>query len=363
MRSVWSKQMKTLHFSAGNQQPRSAPWLSLYLPGYFQTQQCPRLLDSAHSSHAGKRSWTKCQVWNRRVWKAALLRLPWPVEDKPYWNYCKLYKAETVLACWRLPCWEFCGFWKAALLGLVWLLESCPAWTFVASGRLPYGLTSFFHSFLDLKQSKAEAVLESPQCSFCHMLAMLHSTESGQQNCNHHQHEQNINQIKQIITGNVHWMTLESKSFLFVSFICSHLYFYKLYNYSGTHLWLEPSQVPLPNRHLSCNQQQNCKETTVGILRTHNSKQNFISRGVSLIYFFYKLFKFYFFYLHFINPLWEIRPRNLGKATAAARAALPSPMSECMLAVFSCFHNPSNTNMEYKHAYLFILMCVYTHRG
>ena len=48
-----------------------------------------------------------------------------------------------------------------------------------------------------------------------------------------------------------------------------------------------------------------------------------------------------------INPLREIWPPYQGKATAAARAALPSPTIVQMHAgSFLCFHNPSNFGMD-----------------
>ena len=53
---------------------------------------------------------------------------------------------------------------------------------------------------------------------------------------------------------------------------------------------------------------------------------------------------------------------NLGKARAAASAALPSPTSACW--VYSCFRNPPNSDMDYRIcAYVIILMRVYTHGG
>ena len=48
-------------------------------------------------------------------------------------------------------------------------------------------------------------------------------------------------------------------------------------------------------------------------------------------------------FLHFIIPFGTFGLPYLGKATAAARAALPSPASACW--VFSCFHNP--LDMDY----------------
>ena len=53
----------------------------------------------------------------------------------------------------------------------------------------------------------------------------------------------------------------------------------------------------------------------------------------------------------------------LGKATAAATAALPCPTSACW--VFSCFRNAQN--MDYRifnvYTYMIILVRAYTHRS
>ena len=56
------------------------------------------------------------------------------------------------------------------------------------------------------------------------------------------------------------------------------------------------------------------------------------------------LFLFMFF-IHLIIPFGKFGPSYLGNATAAARAALPSPTSACW--VFSCFRNPSNSDDMY----------------
>ena len=51
-------------------------------------------------------------------------------------------------------------------------------------------------------------------------------------------------------------------------------------------------------------------------------------------------------FIHFIIPFWKFGPHYLGKATAAARAALPSPI--CASWVILCFRNPLNSDMDYK---------------
>ena len=53
-----------------------------------------------------------------------------------------------------------------------------------------------------------------------------------------------------------------------------------------------------------------------------------------------------FFFIHFIIPFGKFRPHYLGKATAAARAALPSPTNACW--IFSCFRNPPNFDRDYR---------------
>ena len=55
---------------------------------------------------------------------------------------------------------------------------------------------------------------------------------------------------------------------------------------------------------------------------------------------------FYFFFIHFIIHFRQFGPPYLGKTTAAARASLPSPTSAC--GVFSCFHNPPNSDTDYR---------------
>ena len=72
-----------------------------------------------------------------------------------------------------------------------------------------------------------------------------------------------------------------------------------------------------------------------------------------------------FYHIHFcIISVGKFGPTYLGKATAAARAALPNPTSECW--VFSCFGNPHKSDMDYR---ILIIMrtwsyhshaCVYT---
>ena len=57
-------------------------------------------------------------------------------------------------------------------------------------------------------------------------------------------------------------------------------------------------------------------------------------------------------------------PPYLGKAIAAARAALPSPTSVCW--VFSCFRNPPNSDMDYRifnRSTCSFLCDAYSHRG
>ena len=60
------------------------------------------------------------------------------------------------------------------------------------------------------------------------------------------------------------------------------------------------------------------------------------------------------YFIHFIIPFGKFRLPYLGKATAAARAPLPSPTSACW--VFSCFRNPPNSVMDYRS-----LTCVHDH--
>ena len=56
-------------------------------------------------------------------------------------------------------------------------------------------------------------------------------------------------------------------------------------------------------------------------------------------------------------------PPDLGKATEAARAALPSPASACW--VFSCFRNPPNSDMDYRIFNMCTrsFLCVRIHKG
>ena len=58
--------------------------------------------------------------------------------------------------------------------------------------------------------------------------------------------------------------------------------------------------------------------------------------GINTIYIF-----LLFFVIHFIIPVKKFWPPYQGKATAAARAALPSPRSARW--VFSCLRNPLNS--------------------
>ena len=53
-----------------------------------------------------------------------------------------------------------------------------------------------------------------------------------------------------------------------------------------------------------------------------------------------------FYFIRFIIPFMKFRPPYLGKAKAAVRAVLPSPTSACW--IFSCFRNPSNSDMDYR---------------
>ena len=62
---------------------------------------------------------------------------------------------------------------------------------------------------------------------------------------------------------------------------------------------------------------------------------------------FFNLFNFMHFLIFiFIIPFRKFRLFSLGTATAASRAVLPSPESACW--VFSCFHNPPNSDMDYR---------------
>ena len=49
--------------------------------------------------------------------------------------------------------------------------------------------------------------------------------------------------------------------------------------------------------------------------------------------------------MHFIMHFGKFGPPYVGKATADARAAVPSPSSACW--AFSCFSNPPNSDMDY----------------
>ena len=57
-------------------------------------------------------------------------------------------------------------------------------------------------------------------------------------------------------------------------------------------------------------------------------------------------FLHFFHFIHLIIPFGKLGPSDLGTATAAARAALPSPASACW--VFSCFHIPPKSDMDYR---------------
>ena len=52
------------------------------------------------------------------------------------------------------------------------------------------------------------------------------------------------------------------------------------------------------------------------------------------------------FCIHFIFPFGKCRPSYLGKATAAARAAVTMSYNVCW--VFSFFCNPPNSDMDYR---------------
>ena len=56
-------------------------------------------------------------------------------------------------------------------------------------------------------------------------------------------------------------------------------------------------------------------------------------------------------------------PPDPGKATAAARAALPSPTSACW--VFLCFRNPPDSDMDYRifNVCMWSFLCVHVHTG
>ena len=54
----------------------------------------------------------------------------------------------------------------------------------------------------------------------------------------------------------------------------------------------------------------------------------------------------YFYLYNLVIPCRKCGPSYLGKATAAARAALPSPKSACW--VFWCLCNPPNPDMDYR---------------
>ena len=53
-----------------------------------------------------------------------------------------------------------------------------------------------------------------------------------------------------------------------------------------------------------------------------------------------------FYFIHFIITFGKFGPPYLGKTTAAARTVLPNPTSACW--VFSRFHNPLNSDMDYR---------------
>ena len=68
---------------------------------------------------------------------------------------------------------------------------------------------------------------------------------------------------------------------------------------------------------------------------------------------------------NFIIPFGKFGPPYPGKATAAARAALPSPTSACW--VFSCFRNPPNSDLDCRifnvHTWSFVCMLVVYTQG
>ena len=71
---------------------------------------------------------------------------------------------------------------------------------------------------------------------------------------------------------------------------------------------------------------------------------------VGLLTDYLNFFLIYLYYSIFFNPLYypfrKFGPPYLGETTAATRAVLPSPTSACW--VFSCFRNPSNSDMDYR---------------
>ena len=62
-----------------------------------------------------------------------------------------------------------------------------------------------------------------------------------------------------------------------------------------------------------------------------------------------------------VIPCGKFEPPYLGKATAAERAVLPSAMSTCW--VFSCFRNPSNSDLEYIIFNVHTITCPWTPLG
>ena len=67
----------------------------------------------------------------------------------------------------------------------------------------------------------------------------------------------------------------------------------------------------------------------------------------------------FFIFTFFLRSLSEnLDHLTLGKATSAARAALPSPTRACR--VLSCFRNPPNSDMDYRGLVVFLYACMYT---
>ena len=79
-----------------------------------------------------------------------------------------------------------------------------------------------------------------------------------------------------------------------------------------------------------------------------------------------KLWNAYLFILYTVlSLLGKFGPPYLGKATAAARAVLPSPTSACW--VFLCLCNPRNSDMDYRifnvRTYYMMIRSVCIHPG
>ena len=70
------------------------------------------------------------------------------------------------------------------------------------------------------------------------------------------------------------------------------------------------------------------------------------------------------YFTHIIIPFGKFGPTYLGKATTAAKAALPSHSSACLFC-FSCFRNPPNSGMDYRvfSVRTWSFLCVRIHTG